>query len=85
MTRSEWEAIAHDSAKKAADARELLRLKKNEEDDIRAKAKEIAALATPLQIMANVAPAAVSPIHIAFGALGAGTEEAPPDVPSEVI
>jgi hypothetical protein len=36
MTRAEWEAIAEDSAKKAADARELLRLKKNEEDALRA-------------------------------------------------
>ena len=28
MTRAEWDAIASDSAKKASDARELLRLKK---------------------------------------------------------
>ena len=28
MTRAEWDAIAEDSAKKASDARELLRLKK---------------------------------------------------------
>ena len=34
MTRAEWEAMAVDSAKKAADAHELIRLKKNEEDAI---------------------------------------------------
>ena len=51
MTRTKWEAIAQDSAKKAADARELLRLKKKEEGELRAKAKALAAPATPLQIM----------------------------------
>ena len=67
MTRAEWEAIAEDSAKKAADARELLRLKKNEEDALRAKA--IAAqLPTPqLKITAHVAPE--SSIDDVFGAL----------------
>ena len=35
MTRAEWEAVASDSAKKASDARELLRLKKKEEDEMR--------------------------------------------------
>ena len=40
MTRAEWEAIAEDSAKKESDARELLRLKKkDEEDKMHAKAK----------------------------------------------
>ena len=43
MARSEWEAIAQDSAKKAAGARELLRLKKKEDDEIREKAKADAA------------------------------------------
>ena len=38
------EAVVKDSAKKATDAREHLRLKKKEEDELRAKAK---ALATP--------------------------------------
>ena len=72
MTRAEWEAIAVDSAKKASDARELLRLKKNEEDAIRAKA--IAALPpTPqLKIMAQVAPE--SPIDDVFGALAISGE-----------
>ena len=36
MGRTEWETIAVHSAKKAADAHELLRLKKNEEDTMRA-------------------------------------------------
>ena len=82
MTRPAWAAIAQDSAKKAADTRELLRLKKKEVDEIREKAKAIAAPATPLQIMAHEAP--VSPIDDVVGALGDGMEEAPPDVPSEV-
>ena len=40
MTRSEREAIAVDSAKRAADAQchELLRLKKKVEDELKAKA-----------------------------------------------
>ena len=38
MTRAELGAAAVDSAKKAADARELFRLKKNEEGAIRARA-----------------------------------------------
>ena len=88
MTRSEWEAIAQDSAKKAADARELPSLKKKEEDELRAKAKAIAAPATPLQIMAHHDGAPVSPIDDVFGALGLNLgeemEEVPPDVPSEV-
>ena len=45
MTRTEWEAIPVDSAKKeadvAADARELLQLKKTEEDELRSKAKAV--------------------------------------------
>ena len=81
MTRSEWEAIAQDSAKKAADARKLLRLKK-EEAELRANAKALAAPATPLQTMAQAAP--VSPIDDIVGALGEETEKAPPDVPVEV-
>ena len=82
MTRSEWEAKAQDSAKKTADARELLGLKKKEQDELRAKAKALTAPATPLQIM--VQAAAVSPIDDVFGALGEALEEAPPDVPAEV-
>ena len=74
MTRSEWEAIAQDAAKKAADAHELLRLKKKEEGGPRAKAKSITAPATPLQIMAQAAT--VSPIDDVFGALGKEMEEA---------
>ena len=81
MTRSEWEAIAQDSAKKATDARELLRLKKKEEDELRAKAKALAAPATTLQIIAQ--EAIVSLIDDVFGALGEEMEEAPPDVPAE--
>ena len=42
MTRSEWEATTEDSAKKASDARELLRFKKVGEDELRAEAKAIA-------------------------------------------
>ena len=52
--RAEWEAIAEDSAKKASDARELLRLKKKEEDEL--KAKTIAASPAPLKIMVREAP-----------------------------
>ena len=66
-----------------ADARELLRLKKNEEDAIRARA--IAAQPpTPIKIMAQAAPE--SPIDDVFGALANGNDdvEAPPDVPAEV-
>ena len=43
MARSEWEAIAEDSEKKASNARELLRLKKKEEDELRAKANALGA------------------------------------------
>ena len=75
MTRSEWEAIVQDSAKKAADARELL----HEEDKMREKAKAVAAPATPRQMMAHKAP--VRPIDDTFGALREGMEEAPPYVP----
>ena len=42
MTKTEWEAIAEDSAKKAPDAREILRLKKKQEDALRARANAIA-------------------------------------------
>ena len=70
MTRAEWDAIAQDSAKKASDARELLRLKKKEEDEMRTKAK---ALAVP-----------ESPIDDVFRALGGEMDEAIPDVHSEV-
>ena len=38
MARAEWEAIPEDSAKKAADARELLRLTKKEEEELQAEA-----------------------------------------------
>ena len=54
MARSEWEAVAEDSAKKASDARELLRLKKKEEDELKARAKAITP-ATALQIIAQAA------------------------------
>ena len=69
MTRAEWEAIAEDSAKKAAHARELLRLKTKEEDELRAKA--IAAQPTPLKSMAQAAPESLIARHCddAFGAL----------------
>ena len=87
MTRAEWEAIAVDSAKKAADMRELLRellrLKKNQEDAIQARA--IAAQPpTPMGIMAQSAPQ--SPIDDVLGALANGDEDvdAPPDVPAGV-
>ena len=69
MTRSEWEAIAQDLAKKAADAHKLRRLKKKEEGELRAKAKALAAPATPLQKMAQ-SEAAVSPIDDGFGGFG---------------
>ena len=84
MTRAEWEAIAEDSANKASDAQELLRLKKNEEDAIRAKAIAAAPPTPQLKIMAQAAPE--SPIDDVFGALANGDEDvaAPPDVPAEV-
>ena len=47
MTEVEWDAIAQDSAEKASDAQELLRLKKKEEDELRAKAKALAIPVTP--------------------------------------
>ena len=34
MKRSEWEAIAEDSAKKASDTHELIRIKTKEEDEL---------------------------------------------------
>ena len=80
ITSSECEAIAQDSAKKAADARELLRLKNKEEGELRANAKSLAALATPLHIMAQSAPS--SPMDDASVALGEEMEEAPPAVPA---
>ena len=85
MTRVEWEAIAIDSAKTAADARELLHLKKNEEDAIRARPRAIAAQPpTPLKIMTRAAPE--SPNDDVFGLLANGDEDvdAPSDVPAEV-
>ena len=84
MTRAEWEAIAEDSAKNASDARELLRLKKNEEDAIRARTIAAQPPTPQLKIMAQAAPE--SPIGDVFGALANRDEnrEAPPDVPAEV-
>ena len=84
MTRAEWEAIAEHSAKKAADAQELLRLKKNEEDALRAKAIAAQPPTPQLKITAHVAPE--SPIEDVFRALANGDQEteAPPDVPAEV-
>ena len=81
MARSEWEAIAEDSAKVASDARGHLRLKTKEEDEFQAKATALIAPATPLQIMVQSAP--VSPEGDAFGALGGEVDVAPPDVPSD--
>ena len=76
--------IAEDSAKKASDARELLRLKKNEEGAIRAKAIAAAPPTPQSKIMAHAAPE--SPIGDVFGALTNGDEDvaAPPGVPAEV-
>ena len=82
MARAEWEAIPEDSAKKAADARELLRLTKKEEEELQAEA--IAAQPTLLKIMARAA--LESPIDDVFGALTNGDEDVgtPPDTPAEV-
>ena len=84
MMRAEWEAITEDSAKKAADAREMLRLKKYEEDALQAKAIAAQPPTPQLKITAHAAPE--SPIDDVFGALANGDEEteAPPDVPAEV-
>ena len=48
MARAEWDAIdiAVDSAKKASDARQLLRLEKKEEGELRVKAKALVIPAT---------------------------------------
>ena len=78
LKRAEWEAIAEDSAKKASDARELLRLKKKEEDELKAKA--ITASPAPRMIMAAVAPE--SPIDDVFGALVTRGEDTEiPEIP----
>ena len=72
MTRSKWEDIAEDSAKKASDSRELLRFKKKEEEGAcRANAEANAPPAAPLQIMAQ---APDSPIDDVFGAPGGGAD-----------
>ena len=84
MTRAEWEAIAEDSAKKAPDARELLRLKKKEEDEMRAKAKALVIPAPPNTIQVQAHKAVGSPIDDVFGGLGGEMDEAIPDVPSNV-
>ena len=83
MTRAEWDAITVDSAKKASAARELLRLKKKVEGELRAKVKALAipAAATPKPIQSLAQAAADSPIDTAFGALGGEMDEAMPDVP----
>ena len=47
MAIAEWDAIACVSAKNASDAPGPLRLKKEEEGELRAKAKAIAIPATP--------------------------------------
>ena len=70
MMRAEWDAIAEDSAKKASDARELLRLKKKDEDELRAKAKALVIPATPNTIQVQTHKAVDSPIDDVFGALG---------------
>ena len=84
MTRAEGGATAVDSAKKASDVRELFRLKKKEEDEMRAKAKAIAIPAMPSTIQVMAHKAVDSPIDDVFGALGGEMDEAIPDVPSEV-
>ena len=83
MTRAEWDAITVDSAKKASAARELLRLKKKVEGELRAKVKALAipAAATPKPIQSLAQAAADSPIDTTFGALGGEMDEAMPDVP----
>ena len=68
------------SAKKASDARELLWLKKKEEDE--QKTKAIATQGTPLRIMAQAA--LNSPIDDVFGALEGEMDEATPDIAAEV-
>ena len=82
MTRAEWEAIAKDSAKKAADACELLRLKNAVEDEQRNKA--IAAQLTPLKIMARAPPKKTIDDGVGAWANGDEDVEAPPGVPAEV-
>ena len=84
MTRAEWDAIAQDSAKKASDARELLRLKKKEEDEMRTKAKALAIPATPDTIEVQAHKAVDSPIDDVFGALRGEMDEDVPNVQSEV-
>ena len=88
MSREEWDAIARDSAKKASDARELLRLQKKEEDELRAKAKAkadtLAIPATPSTVHVQAHKAVDSPIDDVFGALGGDMDEAVPDVQAEV-
>ena len=80
MTRAEWEATAEDPAKKASGARELLRLKKKEEGELKARA--IAASPAPPKTMARAAPE--SPIGDAFGALATGDEDKEmPAIPAE--
>ena len=81
MPRSEWEAIAEDSAKKTSDALELLRLKYDSRRRMRASF-ELKPRRSPLQIMGHAAPS--SPIDDVFGALGGEMDEATPDVPAEV-
>ena len=65
MTKAECEAVAVDSAKMAADARELL---KKKEDEQRARAFDEEP--TPLKIMAPTPPE--SQIDDVFGALATG-------------
>ena len=65
LTRDERDAIARDSAKKASDAREFLRLQKKEEDELRAKAKAkantLAIPATPSTVQVQAHKAVDSP------------------------
>ena len=90
MTRAdsaEWDAIAVDSAKKASDTRELLQLKKKEDDELRANTNAVAIPETPKPTQ-TLAQAAIhdivdSPIDDVFRAFGGETDEAIPDVPSE--
>ena len=84
LTRAEWDAIAVDSAKKESDTRELFRLKKKEEGEMRTKAKALVIPTTPNTIQVQAHEAVDSPIDDVFGALGGEMDEAMSDVPSGV-
>ena len=76
------EATGKDPAKTASDARELLRLKKKEEEG-ELGARAIAASPASRKAMAQAAPESL--IGDAFGALATGDEDTEdPDMPAEV-